>query len=195
MALDTAIITFFVAVCLVTVSGFYSQFMSILVQVQSSVDKKTYWVQNFPDKQAAADMLARVLQRADKVIQLAKNVKEPPFQMLVARWSPTNVQENVYMSTFTSYSENKGEKIVLCIRAKDQPFRLIEESTVFFVLLHEMAHLMTISVGHTDEFWTNFHSLLHFAAKNGQYDPVDYEKNPVHYCGMEITDNAYYDNA
>lgn len=29
-----------------------------------------------------------------------------------------------------------------------------------FVLLHEMAHLMTESIGHTPEFWTNFKKIL-----------------------------------
>ena len=29
-----------------------------------------------------------------------------------------------------------------------------------FVTLHELAHVMTVSVGHTEEFWTNFKFLL-----------------------------------
>ena len=30
----------------------------------------------------------------------------------------------------------------------------------FFVALHELSHVMTVSVGHTQEFWENFKFLL-----------------------------------
>ena len=52
---------------------------------------------------------------------------------------------------------------------------------------------MTESVGHTKEFWQNFKFLLKDAAKMGIYKPVDYKKKPKSYCGLNITDNPYYD--
>ena len=36
-------------------------------------------------------------------------------------------------------------------------------------------------------------SLLKNAVKMGIYTPVDYKKKPKAYCGMNITDNPYYD--
>jgi predicted metal-dependent hydrolase len=57
-----------------------------------------------------------------------------------------------------------------------------------FVVLHEMAHLMTTTVGHTPEFWANFRRILHDAIQAGVYENVNYAKNPVQYCGMTITD-------
>ena len=58
-----------------------------------------------------------------------------------------------------------------------------------FVLLHEMAHIMTTTVGHTPEFWTNFKRVLHDAVQCGIYTSVNYTKTPTPYCGMTITDS------
>jgi hypothetical protein len=52
---------------------------------------------------------------------------------------------------------------------------------------------MTLSEGHKREFWQNFKFLLEQAKAANIYNPVDYKKNPESYCGMEITDNPYYD--
>mgnify|MGYP001371076969 CR=1 FL=1 len=41
--------------------------------------------------------------------------------------------------------------------------------------------------------WQNFKFLLEIAVKHKLYTPIDYKKNPKQYCGMEITDNPYYD--
>lgn len=58
-----------------------------------------------------------------------------------------------------------------------------------FVVLHEMAHLMTFSVGHTPEFWANFRRILHDAIGVGIYQNVNYTHSPVAYCGIQITDS------
>ena len=94
-------------------------------------------------------------------------------------------------SDSTSYSENKGDVIVVCLRDKTRPpeFPLVEDNTLMFVVLHEMAHLMTESIGHTSEFWTNFRGILQDAIRLGLYRPVNYAKTPTPYCGMMITDS------
>jgi predicted metal-dependent hydrolase len=91
----------------------------------------------------------------------------------------------------TSYSENKGQKIVVCLRDKTNApkYPLIEKNTVMFVMLHEMAHLMTETIGHTQEFWTNFKRILGDAVQLGLYTPVNYAQQPTPYCGMTITDS------
>jgi hypothetical protein len=108
---------------------------------------------------------------------------------MISNFNPDVLEENDLDASSTSYSENKGEKIVVCLRDKTaKPYPLIDENTVMFVLIHEMAHLMTYSVGHTPEFWTNMRKLLHECIQMGIYQQVNYSKNPVHYCGMTITD-------
>lgn len=70
---------------------------------------------------------------------------------------------------------------------------MIDINTLTFVAIHELAHLMTESIGHKQEFWKNFKFLIGEAKSVSIYDPVDYKKKPMEYCGMSITDNPYYD--
>ncbi len=57
-----------------------------------------------------------------------------------------------------------------------------------FVAIHELSHIMTESVGHTEEFWNNFRILLRVAIELKLYRNLDYSNNPVDYCGTKITD-------
>jgi hypothetical protein len=168
-----------------------------LTPVRSSVDGKFHSVQDLPHKQDAADMIARVQANLQKVVDHYKQdefLSDTPARLLVERFNPKAVMENSVTSSDTSYSENKGEKIVLCMRDKTAPpeYPLVEFNTMMFVTLHEMAHLMTEGLDahkHTREFWANFRRLLEDASKIGVYTPVNYSKNPVPYCGMMITDS------
>ena len=62
----------------------------------------------------------------------------------------------------------------------------IDDNTVNFVAIHEMAHIMSKSTGHTPEFWNNMKYLLEQGSEIGIYNPIDYSKVPVMYCGQEI---------
>ena len=84
----------------------------------------------------------------------------------------------------TSYSLNKGEKIVICVRSKDSKNELTDINTVMFVVLRELAHLMTLSVGHNDEFWENFRFILAHAIEWKLYTVENYEK-PKPYCELK----------
>lgn len=92
-------------------------------------------------------------------------------------------------SIYTSYSLNKGEKIVICIKEKDKEETFIDMNTTVFVVIHEIAHIMTKSVGHNKDFWDNMKFLLENAIKLGIYTKEDYKNNPKKYCGIMITDS------
>ena len=116
---------------------------------------------------------------------------DPPVGRFLANYNPDVFVENDMQSPDTSYSENKGQKIVVCLRDKTKPpeYPLVNENTVMFVVLHEMSHLMTETIGHTPEFWANFKRVLHDGVKLGIYKPVNYAHSPTPYCGMKITDS------
>jgi hypothetical protein len=164
-----------------------------IVTVKSSKDGKEYRVQNLPDKQEACERMAGIRQKLDTLIKRYKDdpasMADPRVKILVERFNPSNMSENDLNADSTSYSENKGEKIVVCIRDKTPPYKFVDDNTVTFVILHEMAHLMTTTIGHTPEFWTNFKRILHDASAAGIYTPVNYARQPVEYCGMTITDS------
>ena len=79
---------------------------------------------------------------------------------------------------------NKGEQIILCLRNND---KLVDINTLFFVVLHEFAHLATESIGHTEEFWDNFRWILEEAMNIGLYIKQEFKIKNVEYCGMTIT--------
>lgn len=157
-------------------------------------DGRDYEMQNLPNKENAVKTMSTI---REKLVRLHTYYKEdialsqdPPVSRFVQRFTPDVFVENDMASKDTSYSENKGQKIVVCLRDKTNPpqYPIIDENTVMFVMLHEMAHLMTETIGHTQEFWANFKRILGDAVQLGLYQPVNYAQRPVDYCGMKITD-------
>lgn len=81
----------------------------------------------------------------------------------------------------SAYTENKAV-ITLCLRnPKTQKF--YDMNTLMYVALHELAHVISISHGHNDEFKDNFYDLLSRASKIGIYDPT--LPIPETYCGID----------
>ena len=164
--------------------------------IVSTVDGKKYCVRERNNIQNASNLLART---TEKLEYLVENVGQrypdrENVQKLVKNFNPTTIKETLPTSEFTAYSENKGEKIAFCLnKKKTDNDNLIDSNTLMFVAIHEIAHIMTTSVGHTEEFWNNFKFLLENAVELKIYTPVDYKKEPEGYCGMDITDNPYYD--
>lgn len=68
-----------------------------------------------------------------------------------------------------SYTINK-EKIYLCLT--DESGDYYNENLLVYVLLHEISHVISKSIGHTEEFHTIFEELLKEAVKEGIFDPT-----------------------
>jgi hypothetical protein len=60
-----------------------------------------------------------------------------------------------------AYTENK-RSISVCLRSGST-------DALFFVVLHELAHVASTSYGHTDEFWQHFRLLVDAARSVGVY--------------------------
>ena len=113
---------------------------------------------------------------------------------LVTGFNPEKITETLPTSKLTAYSENKGQKIAFCLNKRKNGTEMIDLNTLTFVAIHELSHVMTLSIGHKQEFWENFKFLLENAKEIGVYNPIDYKKKPQEYCGMKITDNPFFDN-
>ena len=168
-----------------------------IIYVESSLDHRKYLVRNVDDKQEAADMLANMRDRLDKLINYIRMnyPNDDRAKRLIRKFNPDRISESLRGSKYTSYSINKGEKIVLCLRSKDMSQRLTDINTLMFVTLHELAHIMTISIGHTKEFWSNFKFILKIAVQIGIYDNIDYSKDPQPYCGIEVNDSPLHNES
>ena len=162
----------------------------------SNIDGNKYCVREREKLQAAADLLATVTDKCKRLVKYMDQhyPDEERVQRLVAGYNPQKIVETLPTSEYTAYSENKGEKLAFCLnKSKKENDNLIDESTLTFVAIHELSHVMTKSIGHKSEFWENFKFLLENAKKAGIHSPVDYKKDKREYCGMSIHDNPYYD--
>jgi hypothetical protein len=161
----------------------------------SNVDGNTYCVRERAKLQLAADLLAKVTQKLKQLVTYMeqKYPERPNVERLVKNFNPKKVKEILPTSTYTAYSENKGEKLAFCVTTTKKGNKLIDENTLTFVAIHEVAHTMTKSIGHKEEFWRNFKFLLTNAVAMGIYTPIDYKDKPQKYCGMTINDNPFYD--
>lgn len=158
-----------------------------LVQVTSSVDNEKYTVQIRDDSKEAADLIAKIKQRLITLLEHMERtfgLDDERVARLKLNFRPDRLKEGVDTPGYTSYSINKGEQIVLCLRNGD---KLVDINTMMFVVLHEFAHLASVSIGHTQEFWDNFRWILEESINIGIYVKQDFDKKSVEYCGMDIT--------
>ena len=162
----------------------------------SDVNGNKYCVRDRSKLELAADRLAHVNNNLNKLVNhLSKKYPEKEnVQRLVNGYNPKKIYETLPTSEFTAYSENKGEKLAFCLDTeKNNKGRLIDMNTLMYVALHEVSHIATKSIGHNDEFWDNFKFMITEAKEINIYNPINYRKEPARYCGMNISDNPYYD--
>lgn len=79
-------------------------------------------------------------------------------------------------------THNKGERISICVRAATGELHTPEQT--LYVFLHELAHVSSLSVGHTREFHDRFEQLSNAADQLGYRQP----ELPHMYCGRRIFD-------
>lgn len=193
---DTLFFYIFIAfVLIIALRIYYDSDAYNLKCIIASKDGNTYCVREREKLELAANLLASVTEKCKQLVSFVKKKfpNEKRVQKLVSGFNPKKISETLPTSTLTAYSENKGEKIAFCLNKTKEGDRLIDINTLTFVAIHELAHIMTTSIGHKQEFWQNFKFLLVNAKEANIYQPVDYKKNPQQYCGMDITDNPYYD--
>ena len=177
----------------------YKQESHDMSLVQSLVDGNRYLVRNMPDKQDAADRLARTRAKLITLIVYLQDhhAKKPLVAQILQNFDaePDRFSESAPDASYTSYSVNKGEKVYMCLRQRNEKEELVDENIITFVAIHEMAHIGTAEIGHTPTFWNNFGWLLARAEEAKVYQYTDFAAHPVEYCGIHITDQPTYDKA
>jgi hypothetical protein len=161
---------------------------SKIEKVVSTIDNRKYEVQVKDDAQEAADLIAKI---REKLVLLVNHLiktypRDDRIERFKSNFNPDRLKEGIDDPKYTSYSINKGEQIVLCLRTNN---KLMDLNTMMFVVLHEMAHVCSISIGHTEEFWSNFKWILEESINIGIYKKQDFKLKNVEYCGITITDS------
>jgi hypothetical protein len=197
---------FIIIIILVLVILFIKKNYGEVEYIKSSIDNKTYLVKKLPDSQKAADILAGINKKIQRFIKhmlskypenegmVDKSNKTDKIdanasadvKRLYENYNPENISEGTSEHGYTSYTINKGERIIVCIREKDT-MKFSDENAVMYVVIHELTHMAITEIGHTPLFWDKFKWFLEEAVEIGIYKKVDYAKNPVNYCGIQLT--------
>lgn len=191
----------FLGVVLYAGYAFYEKMGFQLKCVVSDVNGTKYCVRDRKKVKDAVNLLAKTTEKCKELIEHLKKKykgkKDYRVERLASKFNPDKIMETLPTSQYTAYSENKGEKLALCLNADKKGDEgnddLIDAHTLMFVSLHELSHIATKSIGHKNEFWDNFKFLLQEAEEAGIHKPKDYSKEgSAEYCGMEIKDNPYF---
>jgi len=153
-------------------------------------------VRDLPEKSQSAELLGRLINNMYKLRNnLVKNIDQFPeyreyIQFLGKNFNKnrTLIYENSPYSKYTSYSVNKGEEFVFCLKCKTtKNFHSLNLLT--YVAVHEMAHAGCPEIGHTPLFNKIFRFFLNEGMSLKIYEYENYSNNPVNYCGLRLYTN------
>ena len=175
----------------------------IATKIVSSIDKRKYNVSNnYANTQEAADTMAIINNFIFNFLQFIRNKfiikklgthEEQEFvKRVIKNYNPDVIFENdPKPGGDTSYVINKGDEFALCLRNKDTK-KIHSDNLLQFVTIHELSHLGNTSYGHGYSFWAWFKFMLIQAKDSGLYDPVDYSKDSIEYCGLGVSFSPYF---
>lgn len=136
-----------------------------------------------------AEILYDIKKRLNRLVEHMKTNKVPDEETalrLYERFKNTELRETSLFEWSAGYTINKGQEIRVCLSKLNGKY---QPNLVMFILLHEMAHIMSASYGHNQEFQDNMEKILKIAVAIGVYIPRDFSVNPAKYCGVVITNS------
>ena len=162
-----------------------------------------YYVRDEKDKLLAANLLAQIEERLYKIrdhcINNINNHDYGRYKKYIIRLknkfhrNRTQIYENTTKKGSTSYSVNKGEELVFCIRhRKKNRKKLHDINTVMYVAIHELAHIACPEIGHTPLFNQIFRFLLNVGIEIKVYTHERYRETKPEYCGMTLNTNIVH---
>ena len=160
--------------------------------LKSTNDNRKYRLLDLPGKEKCMEILVQLNKNVIQLLSYVKNEEMEGIQDLLDNYRPDSLCENLENRSLQAYSLNKGEEICLCLREPENELEIIDDmNTLMFVLVHELSHLMTDDIGHTNKFWNNMAYLLKKASEINLYTPINYSVTPVMYCGVKIDETPY----
>ncbi len=164
--------------------------------VKFQVEGEDVLVRDTPNKEASAKLLNKLINRMYTLKKYVVENKDnyPKYIEYIDQFNEnfnkqrTKIYETSLNSEYTSYSINKGEELVFCIRSKSTG-QLHNINLLMYVAVHELAHTACPETGHTPLFNKIFKFLLERAIEHKLYYYEDYANNPVEYCGMKLYTN------
>lgn len=158
-----------------------------------------FYVQDRPDKQIASDMIQEIVNNLRLLIftlyydNSKENQKYKPYiQRVYDRIDNIVFSEADAKEKYTSYTVNKGEDTVYCLRSK-KDFKLHDINIIMYVAIHEISHVACPEEGHTALFYDINKYFLRKAINLGIYKYDDYSQHPIEYCGITVNSQVLKD--
>lgn len=165
----------------------YNSFKTDLIKIQS-INNKYYYTQKINSLEASK-ILIILEEFANKLSYYV--IKEYPDNIYIKNKLKKNIiikEIPSKYSKYISYIQNK-HIIYICLRKDKYTFeKNINE--LYYILMHELAHLITKKYGHDIEYWNNYKLLLNTAIKNNLYIYKNYSKNPINICNNKIINST-----
>lgn len=177
---------------------FYFNVNPDMTYVKSDIDNTFYLVRDVSDKQQASNTLAKIKQHiitlSDYLYNNIDDKNNEKYKEYIIRLHDRArdiiIIESTQDSIYTSYSINKGEQIVFCLRTRQLPNSLHDINLMMYVVLHEISHVACpIYDNHGPLFKEIFAFITTNAINIGIYNRIDFRSNPTDYCGLMITDS------
>lgn len=161
------------------------------IYLKSNKDNKLYLIKNTKNKYKKVELIDKLVNSLYQLLEYLYvkdiNINNVNIEDIKKKIKESEIIENL-TNTDTSYTVNKGEKLILCL-ADRKTDKLYDYNLLIYVLIHELAHIMNSTYGHDDAFKKTFRQLIDIAEEIGIYEYEDYHKYPKHYCGMLLNTN------
>ena len=175
--------------------------------IKSPLDNNFYMVRDLSDKYTAVNLLATMRLNIIKLkdhLNSKKNTDYKEYKQYIEQLS--NRIHNVTISEsrgnedvkdengdnkeiVTSYSVNKGEELVFCLRSRKEKDTFHTINILMYVILHEISHIACPEYGHGPLFKKIFAFFTKTAMELKIYEYDDYAKTPKEYCGIYLSDS------
>ena len=200
--LETFILIFFIMFIIIYKLSYKSHIIAV-----EAFDKQPYLVNDLPDAQKASNTLANLMKKLDELVnRIISDYDNYPnritnedktyikyIRIIKERLPHVKISETPLNSNFTSYSVNKGEELVFCIRSK-KTRQIHDMNELLYVGIHEIAHIGCPEIGHTDLFSQINLYMLKKAVCYNIYKHVDYFYSNADYCGMTLSSTILPNN-
>ncbi|KAI8819789.1 hypothetical protein BJ741DRAFT_715863, partial [Chytriomyces cf. hyalinus JEL632] len=127
--------------CLIIYFIFRYHLSDARIRVRALLDGQSYLVRNSPQSQETAETLARINMKLEPFLKSLNVSPDPEYRgfcaRLLERYNPEALSEGRIEKGLTSYTINKGDAIVLCLRSRDDRETLFDENLLMYVVLHE----------------------------------------------------------
>ena len=171
--------------------------------IKSPIDNNFYMVRDLPDKFVAVNLLAQLKMNIVNLLEHLNKYKETTYKeykeyinQLSERINDVTIsetkgteQQGDNQESVTSYSVNKGEELVLCLRSKKDWNKFHKINILMYVMLHEISHIACPEYGHGNLFKKIFAFFTNVSIKLNIYQKIDYSTYPEEYCGILLTDS------